>query len=493
MDLEHERRLAAFQVERPMMIIALERTSGEVIYFPTAEAPDTEAGKKRYRSYVQEHLRCVVPSCPSKLTAVFRTTGVSHFRHLEPVEHDPESLLHHMGKRVIAHWAASRAGWTAQVERASPDGTCRPDVTLTAPGGELAIAEVQYSRLAPEKFEERNNRHLANAFSGRVWLLGNLKRYYSPRKDGRLRVRGLGRQVLDSGAVLLWLDPEKREVVTAYDIGDRYGPSHPAGEYAEACEITSLDECEPDPVHGVLTPQLKAILQADVRRAAVQARRLAQIEAARRTDAEREAAARAELARRQEEWERSADRKWILHQHSDRLPDVITTASRQDQALADKLEVLPVRWKARVYRRIAASPRQMDWTSICRILTELRRGVRMKGPDWRPLSRFVEELAARGLIAYDSRIPTLAGPAGMTLVRAPAEPRLRRIEPHEPQRAVRHPIVIQTVTAPMPVPSPPPPPPPTEADFRAAASRARSQAPEQRKGFVERLRSWWRR
>lgn len=497
MDTEHERRLAAFQTERPKMIIALDKASGEVVYFPTDDVPSTKNDKNRYRAHVREHLACVVSSCSSDLTAVFRDTGTSHFRHLEAPAHEPESLLHHMGKRVIAHWAASKPGWTAEVEKPAPDGTCRPDVTLTAADGQQTVAEVQYSHLHPEVFKERNTRHVANAYAGRAWLLGKSTRYYFRRKDGRLRVRGLGRQILDSnGAVLLWLDPERREVTTAYDTGDRYGPRHPVGDYADALETVSLDECEPDLVYGVLTPRLKKIRDADLLRTQAEARRVAQIEEERRAAEEHAAARRAEFARRRDDWERSSDRTWVLHKHGDRLPDVIASARPEDQVLADNLEVLPVRWKARVYRGIASSKRQLEWKQVCGILLGLRRGTKLAKPEWQALSRFVEQLADRGMIAYDRRIPTIAGPPDMRLIRITDRPPASTVAPTRSlpaaPPALTAPVVIQTLSLPVL----PPVPLPTEADLQASALRHDSRpvvTTSHRRGLMERVRDWWRR
>ena len=478
------------------MIIALDKASGEVIYFPTEDVPTADSDKDQYRAHVREHFACVVSNCPSELTAVFRDTGTSHYRHLEASAHEPESLLHHMGKRVIAHWAASKPGWTAEVEKTARDGTCRPDVTLIAADGQQTVAEVQYSHLQPQVFEERNTRHVANAYAGRVWLLGNIARHYFRRKDGRLRVRGLGRQVLNSGGVLLWLDPEKREVITPYDTGDVHGPSHPVGDYADALKVVALDECEPDPVHGVLTPMLRAIIQADAKRAEVEARRLAQVEARLRAAEEHKAKFQAELARRRQDWERSSDRVWVLHENRERLPDVITSASREDLELADKLKVLPVRWKARIYRGIARSERQLEWKRVCGLLLDLRRGTKLDRLDWQALSRFVEELADRGLIAYDRRIPTIAGPPGMRLIRvgdrtpAPTAP-LTKPRPRE-RPAFTEPVVIQTVS----LPPPPPVPLPTEADLQVSVLRRNSSpvaTPSRRRSLRERVRDWWRR
>ncbi|WP_419707942.1 hypothetical protein [Promicromonospora sp. NFX87] len=105
MDLEHERRLRDFQAGKPQMTVAIARTSNEVVFFPTRDVSSTKEAQAAYRELVGEELRCVVPSCDdSRLTAVFLREGTNHFRHLtKDVLHDAESLLHHIGKRVLAH------------------------------------------------------------------------------------------------------------------------------------------------------------------------------------------------------------------------------------------------------------------------------------------------------------------------------------------------------------------------------------------------------
>jgi hypothetical protein len=488
MDLVHERRLRDFQAGKPQMTVAIARTSDEVVFFPTRDVPSTKEAQAAYRELVGKELRCVVPSCDdSLLTAVFRREGTNHFRHLtKDVLHDAESLLHHMGKRVLAHWAAQQPGWSAAIEQTAPDGTCRPDVTLTAPDGRRQALEVQYSSLDHDKFLERNEKHQANEFAARVWFLGSRPRYYRHRQDGRLKIHRLGRQILDNGGVLLWLNPQTREVVTAYDTGDFYGPVHPAGDLADAQAIVPLDECTLDPIQGVLTPKLIEILAATRAREEAIARRRARQELQRQQ-------AQEEQQRREDFWENSDERRWILRRHDGQIPPVIATASTADELLADRFGQLPVRLKARIYMMIATSDDQ---------LTRGQVHYNLPGPDgavvtfdkddWAHLQRFLDSLARERLIGLDMLgWPPIVGPVGMKLVRpkeeeAPPDPR------SEQEATLQEPEVIQIVAA----PRLPPPPPPTDADLQAAAARVHSVPAGRtvrRRGIVARVRQWWRR
>jgi hypothetical protein len=155
------------------MVWAFSRTVGRLVRIEPGMAP-----LLRRRCHFGE-LICPVADCasPSFTTVVdhFRQgtsvpAGFRHVRRPQP-SHEPESLLHIIGKLVVARWLAE-LGWSdIGVERKDTQSLRRPDVTAVSPTGERVAVEVQYSQLTVEEWQRRDT-DLRTAGWQVFWLWG---------------------------------------------------------------------------------------------------------------------------------------------------------------------------------------------------------------------------------------------------------------------------------------------------------------------------------
>lgn len=365
------------------MVFAVDiQDSERVVYFPE-ETPVPE--RQDFRDYTASSLRCVVPDCRASLVANFRATKRDGFSHRDGTgRHAPISLWHEQGQHLIEQWGAGRyPALQVEIERASSDRTRRPDITVTGKTGAVAI-EVQYASIGVNAWRQRRA-DLAGQYLAQTWLLGHHGEHFKLATDGSLKFSALTRAMTVAGCVPLWLNPETAEVLTAWSEPDEHGPTPPRTAVAHAHEVVPLAECVLTP-HGLRTPALEKIDEAAARR----------VEAARR----RASTALRARRQRQQRWENSKARSWVIDRHDGTLPGFIADPLRGDSLLAQKVDLTPEHWKAIVYQQIVADG-ATGWVTYKAILGGLARGKHrgLENPQFDTLNTYLRRLQGAGQIA----------------------------------------------------------------------------------------------
>lgn len=338
------------------MVFAVDIHAGErVVRFPE-ETPKSE--RPEFRAYTARSLRCIVPDCRAPLVANFREAKRDGFSHHEGTgNHSATSLWHEQGQHLIEHWTADRYPMLhVAIERASADRTRRPDITVTGETGAIAV-EVQYASIAVDPWQNRHT-DLARQYLAQTWLLGHHGEHFKLAKNGSLKFSALMRAMAAAGCIPLWLNPETAEVLTAWSRPDEHGPTPPHTLTAHGYEVVPLNDCSLTG-NGLMTPALEAIVKAAAQRS--------------ETAHQRASAALRIRRQRQQAWEGSEVRAWLLDRHEDTVPSFIADGLRGDTLMAEKLDLTTQHWKTLAYRQIVAEVRS-DWVTYKSIIAALARG-----------------------------------------------------------------------------------------------------------------------
>lgn len=328
--------LASFQNGEERLVYA--RLKGASLETPPYFLADGSARSQDLKQWVREHLECLMPECADRrLIAVNRSEhsgrrdGFSHFRGAG--KHGIEGLFHQQGKALIQAWIAERYPYLdARVEEPIAARERVADVMVTWPTGHRVAVEIQYAALTVEEWLERHNSYLRNDIVP-IWLLGHhgvhmkaAKGSTDPTSDqvaGQVQLAVLHQKMIEHRAAVLWLNPVDRTVATPWTV-IRLGGTH--DEFYASCRpdtsrafltVENLNDCELDPLDGLITPahNLISAAQRTYERAFAD-----QKAAAARADADRRAARVAAESRwrRQRAWLADVDARITeLHESGD--------------------------------------------------------------------------------------------------------------------------------------------------------------------------------
>ncbi len=348
-----------------------------LVEFPE-DTPKEE--QREFRERAKERLRCVIPDCRAPLTGAFREGTKERprrpgFQHLSGTghEHEPERLAHQMAKAMLGHWARSQhPDLVVDLEKATPDGSRRPDVTVLGRSGHRVYLEVQYSDLTAAEWELRHA-DLTSDGSTAVWLLGHRPPHFRRTRSGDLAVGKLVQSMCAAGAIPLWVDPIRQEIITAWVHDDEFGPVAPINATAaDRWDFVPIAQCTLTR-DGVMTPDLENLLRAAARRRAAAAKRESEVRA--QEVQRRREAAELKLAReaRARAWDVSPVRAWVLARHDGQIPPFVRDpVLPHDQYFADALGLDRRHWKAMVYELTVSSEGEL--ISFETLLEHLARG-----------------------------------------------------------------------------------------------------------------------
>lgn len=449
--------LARVQKGVKTLSYAVDIADGErLVEFPF-DLPKEE--RAEYREHAKKHLRCVVPDCRGPLNPHFREGTRERprrpgFQHLSGTAHTnvPEGLLHRMAKIMVARWAqAQHPDFVVTMEKTTPDGPRRPDVTVVGKSGHRVYIEVQYSGLEVPVWEERQA-DLTRDGSTAVWLLGHQGPHFRLTERGNLAVGPLVQAMCEAGVIPLWVDPLRQEIITAWVRDDEFGPVAPGrASAADRWDFLPMAQCTLTR-DGIMTPDLTTLMEAEARRRPVIAQREAEArareelrrkeaverlramaerrrEAAELAERRRQEAAELEEQRRQEAaelervraarvraWEESVEFHWVLDRHDGRMPAFISeSAPPHDQHLADLLGLSRQHWKAVVYETVVAAG-EITWDALLEGLAR-GRARRTYGDGLKALRQVLRRMERAGVLelghAADERwkIETIRTPA----------------------------------------------------------------------------------
>lgn len=279
---------------------ARHRVTGEYVYLAEGEA---EARREEARA----DWACPVPGCDGPIS----TRGKSkrdHFFHVNSAAHaEGESEWHLQSKAMLRQWAQAQGGDEVVVreeETAKDDESRmfrRADVMVTWPcrGDRRVAFEVEYKPFTAESWLVKH-REYANAGIGCVWVLGHLPRYLKqPRKPldwpenepwDRFRWSPLARAIAAESLPVLFINPVERSIATvvvdgsytfdeagrrlnfwriADDVGPRFHPRFEWDDDEGRLVVDSLDDCQLDETHGLVTPTMRWVME---QRAAIDAK-----------------------------------------------------------------------------------------------------------------------------------------------------------------------------------------------------------------------------
>ena len=318
--------LAVFQNGETRMVFARQRNAAPDA--PPYFLEDGTARDKALKVWVPDHLECLMPQCPDRrLRAVNRSEHSGRrdgFSHRPGAgKHAPEGLFHQQGKALIQSWvtrAYPHAVVALELATATRDRIA--DVMVTWPTGQRIAIEIQYAPLTVEAWLARHQSYLSQGITP-VWLLGHhgahMKTARAPvvpdwqTGAGQIQLSLLQQKMTEHDAMVLWINPVDRTIATPWTVERIAGQPD---VYEVFCRtdtdrafvtIEDLDQCILDPVHGLLTPTMKAVVESEKR----YEQRLAEAEAAAAAAEQRRQAHRAAQRQRQEQARRVAERRRV--------------------------------------------------------------------------------------------------------------------------------------------------------------------------------------
>ena len=208
----HRALLAEFQAGEECFVWGRRKDSGELWFLDEDTA-------QQHRGFVKEKVVCPVPGCGQALTTAHYTNKRDHLRHLVGTGgHARESVLHSQGCALIESWLRDRfpRSSVTREEYTNAEGERRADVLITGPRGDRIAFEVQYSHLTPDAWRKRHESYRAQGIVD-VWLFGHTGRQLKVDGDGLLVANPTHQAVAESGAALLFInpDPDRRQIAIA--------------------------------------------------------------------------------------------------------------------------------------------------------------------------------------------------------------------------------------------------------------------------------------
>ncbi|MDR7303861.1 competence protein CoiA family protein [Haloactinomyces albus] len=353
--------LAAWQDGETRQVYARYKSEPTQLFF--LEDGDVEP----YRQWLKDHVECFMPECANR--ALIPRHGNhgrrDHFGHHSGAGgHGDESLAHEQGKHVLQRWLERQeAVLETQLER-SLGRHAVIDVYASDGDFELAV-EMQYSALTPSKWRHRHEVYGRHGIID-VWVWGHRgpQLQLDRTSTGKLRLTGAQREVAATGYPLVWLKPERGEVLTGwvYKHLDAYSQTYqrrqdwhdgydnhkgfqvPPGAEDETCWVTldALDDCDLDE-WGLLTPTRRLLQQQHTEwQQVTDARRQQDCWWAERDQQAREAMATPEL--REHAWQRDPRRQWLLDEFG-QVPAVLDG----DNSTTAGVWAHPRQWRAILY------------------------------------------------------------------------------------------------------------------------------------------------
>lgn len=285
----------------------MHRSTGEPCFLPDGHA-------ESLRTLAKRDWRCPVPGCVDPITTVGGSRR-HHFRHLSDTSHDGESAAHLASKGMLAAWARAKfpeCGVREEETVKDPASSLHriADVMVTWTGGGKTAFEVEYKAFTPEAWARKQADYDIQGLPC-VWLLGHTRVRTVPERDyqrgdwsNAVTVPPLAFALAQAGRHVLVVNPTERMIGTV--AGDReFTRPLFAGATEGWLSLDSIDDCEVDPVRGIVTPTMRRLDEAIASR---RAREAAVVEA--RLEREREER-RVQLQRDEKEREQKRQRARI--------------------------------------------------------------------------------------------------------------------------------------------------------------------------------------
>ena len=361
--------LAQFQDGEERMVYARHRRAPPTA--PPYFLEDGTARDKTLKAWARENLECLMPECPNRLLSAVnrsehsgRRDGFTHRKGAG--KHAPEGLFHQQGKALIQSWvnvAYPDAIVTLELATAARDRIA--DVMVEWSTGERIAVEIQYAALTVEAWLARHQSYLDQGITP-VWLLGHhgahMKAARTPYVTdwetavGQVQLTLLHQKMAEHDATVLWMNPIDRTIATPWAVrrGDRQTPVHsvyctPTTDRA-FLTVEDLDQCELDPVRGLVTPTMHAIEEAERHRREVEQGRVAE---ANRVQAAKDAEAayyQGLRTHQREVWEASPLAA-VFAQRWQHTPDLLGLLADDD---ADQSGVWahPTHWRGVIYEEL---------------------------------------------------------------------------------------------------------------------------------------------
>ena len=210
----HPERLAEFQKGEDRFVWGRVSGGDQLWFLGEDTAHDN-------RGFVKAQVVCPVPGCDAPLTTAHYTTKRDHLRHLVGTGgHSRESILHSQGCALVESWLqdAYPRSTVRREEYTSPQGERRADVMLTGRRGDRIAFEVQYSALTPDDWRTRHESYRAQGIVD-VWLFGHTGKQLNLDRDGFLLPNPTHDKVVETGAPLLFINPDPDQGAIAIAIG----------------------------------------------------------------------------------------------------------------------------------------------------------------------------------------------------------------------------------------------------------------------------------
>lgn len=435
--------LAEFQNGETRMVFARYRDAAPDA--PSYFLEDGTARDKDLKAWVPGHLECLMPECPDRrLRAVNRSEHSGRrdgFSHRSGAgKHSPEGLFHQQGKALIQSWV-SRAYPDVEValEVATATRERIADVMVTWPTGQRMAVEIQYAPLTVEAWLTRHQSYLSQGIMP-VWVLGHhgahMKTARAPvypdwkTSAGQAQLSRLQQKMTEHDAMVLWINPVDRTIATPWTV------ERVAGQpdiYEVFCRsetdrafltVDDLDQCSLDPVHGLLTPTMRALVESEER----YRQRLAEIAAAAAAAEARRQAERAKAAQEQEArrlcaqqkaaedalaWEAHPLHKYLLKRLGGRLPYFLDCELAYDRAI----HAHPAHWHSQLFYDLVLGPGRTPMTgrtvSMRQVYAMIGQHFRMPDPHRRSaaIADYLHYLSANDILnlktAPDGTIGTI--------------------------------------------------------------------------------------
>lgn len=209
---EHRARLVEFQSGEERFVWGQVKVSDNLWFLEEDTAHE-------HREYVKGSVVCPVPGCAAPLTTVHNAKKRDHLRHLAGTGgHASESIFHSQGCALIETWlrATYPRSTVRREEYTDETGERRADVLLTGKRGDRVAFEVQYSPLTPDSWRRRHESYRSQGIVD-VWLFGHVGKQLRLHRNGYLEPNPTHLVVVESGAALLFInpDPERQQIALA--------------------------------------------------------------------------------------------------------------------------------------------------------------------------------------------------------------------------------------------------------------------------------------
>lgn len=367
---------------------------------------------REHREWLKTALECPLEDCRDRtLIPRAMSNGRDHFAHRSGAGgHAPESVAHLQSKHLLRDWL-ERQDAVREVhveERYGDTGTTPGTADVLAILDEATLGfEVQRSPLTPEAWLVRHRRYEQEGI-GDTWVwVHRSKAHFRriPREPGKLKLSSAQRETARHGLPLLWLNPERGEVLTGWvprrpDEPRSDDPSFQVSPNGleESCWVTAdrLEDCAVD-TQGLLTPTWRHLARQQSRLDAVnddrarRRQRWKQAEAARR-------ARMLTAAQREQAWLGSGLRQDLLTRYGT-VPSVLR--GKAGPGIDTGVWAHPEHWRAILYMRLVhGQPPGTRFTmkDCYRLLR--RHDIPLHSPH-KDIAGFLKRLASHHLVTLD--------------------------------------------------------------------------------------------